>query len=80
MKSYFKEIVRNANKSGDKIDMSLYQNVVSEYSKQALTRKKPDIQELEAEVLGVASQSKRRAGVAVPTSSGQSRNLNNDLE
>lgn len=31
LKNYFKEIVKNANKHGEKIDLNEYKNLVQEY-------------------------------------------------
>ena len=31
LKNYFKEIVKNANRFGDKIDLSKYENLMHEY-------------------------------------------------
>lgn len=59
--NYFKEIVANANKYGDKIDLNSYKNLVSEYESMQTQRAQPTpTEDLEQEVRGNLIESKRR--------------------
>jgi len=53
--NYFKDIVRNANKYGEKIDLTAYKSFVDEYEKVGEKRKQPTevpVKSLEKEVRG----------------------------
>lgn len=54
LKNYFKEIVKNANKYGEKIDLNQYKNLVKEYdvANQQRLREKQEILGLEGEIRG----------------------------
>ena len=41
LKNYFKEIVKNANKFGEKIDLSHYKNFVEQYNDHSASNKRP---------------------------------------
>ncbi|CDW88843.1 fha domain protein [Stylonychia lemnae] len=77
LRNYFKEIVNNANKNGENIDLSKYQSLIKEYDNQAQRKRQAPTLYLETEVRGNVTQ-KRIVQDTIGNS--KQRNLNNDIE
>eukprot|EP00347_Sterkiella_histriomuscorum_P006871 403351118 len=83
LRNYFREIVENANRNGEKIDITKYSNLLGEYDKQSNSRKslQGSVSYLETEIRGggVGLQVKRPK-VYESMAQPKHRNLNNDIE